>query len=123
MTTGTFDQITQDDLRAAGSLKWTNFPDMIGAFVAEMDFGLAPAINSAVKDALDLGVTGYLPEKLAKDLSQATARWYSDSYGWEISPERVHHVPDVIAAFELAIEHFTTPGSVSYTHLTLPTKA
>ncbi len=79
MTTGTFDQITQDDLRAAGSLKWTTFPDMIGAFVAEMDFGLAPAVSTAVKDALDLGVTGYLPEKLAKDLSQATARWYSDS--------------------------------------------
>ncbi|KQQ66877.1 MalY/PatB family protein [Microbacterium sp. Leaf320] len=111
MTSGTFDQITQDDLRHAGSLKWTTFPDMIGAFVAEMDFGLAPAVTTAVKDALDLGVTGYLPEKLAKDLSAATARWYSDSYGWEIAPERVHHVPDVIAAFELAIDHFTTPGS------------
>lgn len=111
MTSGTFDQITQHDLRAAGSVKWTSFPDTIGAFVAEMDFGVAPVINRTLKDALDLGVTGYLPEKLAKDLSQATARWYSDSYGWEISAERVHHVPDVIAAFELAIEHFTTPGS------------
>lgn len=111
MTSPAFDQITQDDLRAAGSVKWTAFPDTIGAFVAEMDFGLAPAITGAVKDALDLGVTGYLPEKLAKDLSAATARWYSDSYGWEIPAERVHHVPDVIAAFELAIEHFTSPGS------------
>ncbi|WP_311243899.1 aminotransferase class I/II-fold pyridoxal phosphate-dependent enzyme [Microbacterium sp. WCS2018Hpa-23] len=111
MTSGTFDQITQDDLRHAGSMKWTTFPDMIGAFVAEMDFGLSPAVNAAVKDALDLGVTGYLPAKLAKDLSEATARWYSDSYGWEISADRVHHVPDVIAAFELAIDNFTTPGS------------
>jgi cystathionine beta-lyase len=111
MTSATFDQITQDHLRQAGSLKWTTFPDMIGAFVAEMDFGLAPAVTDAVKDALDLGVTGYLPEKLAKDLSAATARWYSDSYGWEVPADRIHHVPDVIAAFELAIEHFTTPGS------------
>ncbi|KQR39800.1 MalY/PatB family protein [Microbacterium sp. Leaf159] len=111
MTSGTFDQITHDDLRHAGSMKWTTFPDMIGAFVAEMDFGLAPAVNTAVKDALDLGVTGYLPEKLAKDLSAATSRWYSDSYGWEIAPDRVHHVPDVIAAFELAIDNFTAPGS------------
>ncbi len=111
MTSPAFDLITQDDLRAAGSVKWTAFPDTIGAFVAEMDFGVAPAINSAVRDALDLGVTGYLPEKLAKDLSEATAQWYADSYGWEIPADRVHHVPDVIAAFELAIEHFTTPGS------------
>ncbi|SEB36307.1 MalY/PatB family protein [Microbacterium hydrocarbonoxydans] len=111
MTSATFDRITYDDLRAAGSMKWTTFPDTIGAFVAEMDYGLAPAITDAVKDALDLGVTGYLPAKLATDLSEATARWYADSYGWQISPDRVHHVPDVIAAFELAIEHFTTPGS------------
>lgn len=111
MTSATFDRITHDDLRAAGSMKWTTFPDTIGAFVAEMDYGLAPAITDAVKNALDLGVTGYLPAKLATDLSEATARWYADSYGWQISPERVHHVPDVIAAFELAIEHFTTPGS------------
>lgn len=111
MTPGAFDQITQDDLRNAGSVKWTTFPDTIGAFVAEMDFGLAPAITGAVKDALDLGVTGYLPEHLAKSLSEEVSRWYSDSYGWQIPAERVHHVPDVIAAFELAIEHFTSPGS------------
>lgn len=111
MTSGTFDHITQDELRSAGSMKWTTFPDMIGAFVAEMDFGLAPAVNGAVKDALDLGVTGYLPAKLAKDLSEATARWYAQSYGWEFPADRVHHVPDVIAAFELAIENFTSPGS------------
>lgn len=111
MTAGTFDLITQDDLRTAGSVKWTAFPDTIGAFVAEMDFGLAPAISSAVKDALDLGVTGYLPQHLATDLSAATARWYAESYGWEVRADRVHHVPDVIAAFELAIEHFTSPGA------------
>jgi len=80
---------------------------MIGAFVAEMDFGLAPAISGALKSALDRGVTGYLPNQLAADLSEATARWYSDAYGWEIPSERVHHVPDVIHAFEMAIEHFT----------------
>lgn len=111
MTSPVFDHITQDELRSAGSMKWTTFPDMIGAFVAEMDFGLAPAVNGAVKDALDLGVTGYLPAKLAKDLSEATARWYAQSYGWEFPADRVHHVPDVIAAFELAIENFTSPGS------------
>ncbi|WP_255305066.1 MalY/PatB family protein [Microbacterium sp. 3J1] len=111
MTPGTFDLITQDDLRSAGSVKWTMFPDTIGAFVAEMDFGLAPAINDAVSGALDRGLTGYLPAPVAAQLSESTARWYADSYGWSIDPERVHHVPDVIAAFELAIEHFTTHGA------------
>lgn len=111
MTPGTFDAITHDHLRDAGSMKWTTFPDMIGAFVAEMDYGLAPAINDALKSALDLGVTGYLPASLATQLSEETARWYGRSYGWEITPEQVHHVPDVIAAFEQAIDNFTSPGS------------
>lgn len=106
-----FDSITEQDLHHAGSVKWTTFPGTIGAFVAEMDFGLAPAIKGALKTALDRGMTGYLPAQLAADLSQATAQWYSESYGWEVPAERVHHVPDVIAAFELTIERFTEPGS------------
>lgn len=106
-----FDALTADDLRRAGSMKWTMFPDMIGAFVAEMDFGVAPAVQDAVNGALERGLTGYLPQQLADDLARATAAWYADSYGWEVPAERVHHVPDVIAAFEFAIEQFTSPGA------------
>ncbi|AZS35783.1 Cystathionine beta-lyase [Microbacterium lemovicicum] len=111
MTQIDFDGITEAELRLNGSVKWTMFPETIGAFVAEMDFGLAPAISGALKSAVDRGVTGYLPPQLAADLSAATAGWYSDNYGWTVPPERVHHMPDVIAAFELAIERFTEPGS------------
>jgi cystathionine beta-lyase len=106
-----FDSISDGDLREAGSLKWTMFPDTIGAFVAEMDFGLAPAVNDALKAALDRGLTGYLPPRVASDMSQATAAWYAENYGWAVRADRVHHVPDVIAAFETAIEKFTEPGS------------
>ncbi|WP_298742142.1 aminotransferase class I/II-fold pyridoxal phosphate-dependent enzyme [uncultured Microbacterium sp.] len=105
------DSLTETALRETGSLKWTMFPDTIGAFVAEMDFGLAPAISDALKAALDRGVTGYLPAHLATGLSEATATWYAENYGWSVPADRVHHVPDVIHAFELAIERFTEPGS------------
>lgn len=106
-----FDAITETELRDAGSVKWTMFPDTIGAFVAEMDFGLAPAISGAIKSAVDRGVTGYLPPQVAAEMSLATATWYSEAYGWDVPADRVHHVPDVIAAFELSIERFTEPGS------------
>ena len=47
------DQITMDELRRRGSLKWTRGgPDVIGAFVAEMDFGAAPAITRALRDMI-----------------------------------------------------------------------
>ncbi|WP_327036791.1 hypothetical protein [Microbacterium sp. CH12i] len=111
MTHQDIDAITRSDLRRAGSMKWTMFPDMIGAFVAEMDFGLAQPIKDAVNAAMDRGLTGYLPEHLANDLAQATADRYSRAHGWNVPADRVHHVPDVIAAFEFAIENFTKPGS------------
>lgn len=111
MTPQNFDAITEADVRQAGSLKWTMFPDVIGAFVAEMDFGLAPAIKDAVNAAMEQGLTGYLPTHLADSLAKATADRYSRAYGWDVLPERVHQLPDVIAAFEFAIEQFTQPGA------------
>ncbi|WOQ69259.1 aminotransferase class I/II-fold pyridoxal phosphate-dependent enzyme [Microbacterium limosum] len=111
MARADFSRITEADLREAGSLKWTMFPDTIGAFVAEMDFGVAPAVADALKEAVDRGETGYLTPKRGAQLATAASRWYSTSYGWDVPPERVHHIPDVIAAFELAIEKFTPAGS------------
>jgi cystathionine beta-lyase len=106
-----FDAITEAELRAAGSVKWTTFPDTIGAFVAEMDFGIAPAVREAVAAAMDKGLTGYLPAGLTTELGQAVTSWYSDAYGWSVATERVRPVPDVITALEATIEHFTPPGS------------
>ena len=57
-------------LRAIGSVKWSQHPDAIGAFVAEMDFGTAPPIAAALHEAVDLGQLGYLPERLAARMSR-----------------------------------------------------
>ncbi|MGO2747827.1 MalY/PatB family protein [Microbacterium sp.] len=111
MTTHPFDSITEADLRAAGSVKWTMFPDAIGAFVAEMDFGVAPAISDAINASLSSGLTGYLPQQLATDLQQATANRYTEHYGWAIDSDNVRLVPDVIVAFEFAIKNFTAPDA------------
>ena len=32
-------------------------------------------------------------------------------YGWDVDPALIHHVPDVIKALEIAITHFSRPGS------------
>ena len=41
------DHTTAADLAAVGSDKWTRYPGCIGAFIAEMDYGLAPCIQKA----------------------------------------------------------------------------
>jgi cystathionine beta-lyase len=105
------DRRTADELRATGSLKWTAFPEAIGAFVAEMDFGLAPAVTAALHAGVDRGVTGYLPPALGADLAAATAEWHRDRYGWEVPAAQVHPLADVLSALRMAILHFSAPGS------------
>src|SRR3712207_6107497 len=106
-----FDDVSVEELRAGGSLKWSLYPDAIGSFVAEMDFGTAPAVTKALHAAVDGAVFGYLPPALLEGMSEAYAAWSRDRYGWAVPPERVRPLADVLAGLAAAIEHFSRPGS------------
>ncbi len=114
-----FDSLTEDALRAHGSLKWTKYGPAIGAFVAEMDFGTAPAVTRALHEAVEAGHFGYLPAAVADEMAEAFADWSARRYGWTVAPERVTPLADVVAGLQAAIEHFTPPGSA----VVLPTPA
>ena len=109
-TTG-FDDIQIDDLREIGGVKWSAFPDKIGAFVAEMDFGIAPPITQALHAAVEIGGFGYLPRAMGERMSVAFSEWSRDRYRWDIPAENVRPLADVIAGLEIAIQHFSAPGS------------
>lgn len=119
MTTHPFDAITADQLRDAGSMKWTAFPDTIGAWVAEMDFGTSPEVTAALHEAVDRATFGYLPRALMTEMSQAYTRFAADRYGWAVDPDRVRPVSDVLSALGTAITHYSRPGSP----IILPTPA
>ena len=112
-----FDAITVDELRASGALKWSAFPDCIGAFVAEMDFGIAPEIAAAVREALERGQVGYLDDRLAGELAAACSDWHASRYGWTPDPARIQPLPDVLTGLELALRHLLPAG----TRVLLPT--
>jgi cystathionine beta-lyase len=119
MTAAEFDRIDVATLRAGGSVKWSMYPDAIGAFVAEMDFGTAPPVTAALHAAVDAGTFGYLPAGLSQRMSQAYAQWCAREYGWAPDPVDVRPVADVVAALTIAIEHFSARG----TPVALPTPA
>jgi cysteine-S-conjugate beta-lyase len=114
-----FDDLTVEELRRRGGLKWSLYPEAIGSFVAEMDFGTAPAVTEALHAAVDGAVFGYLPPALLRSMSEAYAAWSADRYGWTVPPERVRPVADVLAGLAAAIEHFSRPQSP----VVLPTPA
>ena len=99
-------------LRARGSFKWTApGPDGFGAAVAEMDFGAAPPILDALARLSADAKFGYLPPYLAEELAAACADFMLRRFGWGPEPAFIHPVPDVIKALEIAITHFSRPGS------------
>lgn len=114
-----FDDITVADLQRSGSVKWSKFPGRLGAFIAEMDFGTAPAVTQALHRAVDAAAFGYLPDALREQLAAATSEWLRRNHHWEVAPERIRPLGDVIAGLQAAIEHFSKPG----TPVIIPTPA
>jgi cystathionine beta-lyase len=98
-------------LREIGGLKWSLHPDKIGAFVAEMDFGVAAPIAEAMHRAIDDGLLGYLPGHLDERLAQAYAGWAREHYDWDVPAAWVRPLSDVVTGLQIAVQHFSRPGS------------
>jgi cystathionine beta-lyase len=106
-----FDEISRAQLSRPDSRKWSLNPNTIGAWVAEMDYGTAPEVTAALHRAIDSGDLGYLAPATTRRMAEATADWHRDQYGWEITPESVHPVSDVMAALEVAVTKFSPNNS------------
>ncbi|MGV8897493.1 MAG: MalY/PatB family protein [Rhodoglobus sp.] len=93
------------------SLKWDAHPGKIGAWIAESDFGTAPAVTAALQRAVEANFLTYLPASTARHAESACAWFLGQRFGWDVPDERVHLVPDVLAGLRITIAHFTQPGS------------
>lgn len=107
------DALTAEDLRARGGLKWTFFPDAIGAWVAEMDFPLAAPIARALEHAISTPSIGYLSGPFGDAARSAVAGWYERETGWAPPREGIHLVPDVLAALRITLDSIAGPGATA----------
>ncbi len=104
-------------LAPRAGLKWNQFPDdVLAAWVAEMDFGLAPSVATALREAIERGDTGYPYPALEREAAAAATDFWSDTLNWEVAPERVFSAPDVIEGLRRAIVHLTRPNSPVILH-------
>jgi cysteine-S-conjugate beta-lyase len=107
-----FDDISAESMLTARSFKWSELGGgLLGAGAAEMDFGTAPPVAAALREAIDTRTFGYLTPALAAEAQAACAQWQEDAYGWLVAADDVHLLPDVIRALHLSIDHFSRPGS------------
>jgi cystathionine beta-lyase len=104
-----FDALTLAQLRRRTSAKWTAYPpDVLPAWVAEMDVPLAPAIRAALTAAIDNDDTGYANARgvVAPAFARFAARWFD----WSVDPDLVFVGPDVLVALGEVIRAVTPPG-------------
>jgi len=105
-----FDDVSIEALRQRRTVKWTLYgPEVLAAWVAEMDFDVAPAVRTALLDAVDREDFGYVPADLS-ELTTACAGFLADAYDWEVPATRVFPVADVLSAMAAALDVFTPPG-------------
>ncbi len=110
-TTRRFDAITRAELARPDSRKWSLNEGTIGAWVAEMDFGTASNVRQAILGAVEKDELGYLAPPTWARTATAASAFFERRYGWAVKPERIHHIADVMGAFDVFVRHFTAPGS------------
>jgi len=109
-TQANYDTLTIEELTGVVGVKWTTYPDCIGAFTAEMDFRTAPCVIDALRAAVDKGFFGYLPKSLPGCLADACSGWYERETGWRPAAERIHPMPDVLTGLETTLRHYAPRG-------------
>mgnify|MGYP001806096707 FL=1 len=108
MTSFDVDAITLEVLRRRTSAKWRFYePDVIPAWVAEMDYPLAEPIAEALRRAIADSDTGYA---WPAGLAEAFASYAGAAWGWNVAPDRVTTLPDVLTGVAQALLRLTAPG-------------
>jgi cystathionine beta-lyase len=92
------------------SIKWSDCEaGVLPAWVAEMDFAVAPAIRDAVAEAVRRSDLGYAPSA-DTELAKLVCTWYRQEHGWAPPPEHVVLLPDVMRGVDLALELWSRRG-------------
>lgn len=92
------------------SRKWTGYEsDVLVSTIAEMDFSLAEQVVGALHAAVERHDLGYAPTALPT-LREAFAGFARRRLGWNVDPEQVTLVPDVMAGLVELCRALAAPG-------------
>ncbi|MDQ1292670.1 MAG: cysteine-S-conjugate beta-lyase [Actinomycetota bacterium] len=97
--------LPEASLRAAGSIKWTmQGPQVLPAWVAEMDVRGCPAVVEALHRAVDDGAFGYPARDRDTDLPAATVELLERLSGWVVPAEQVVSCGDVLSGIRIVLD-------------------
>jgi cystathionine beta-lyase len=103
-----FDDITVAQLRERRSAKWTMFPpDVLPAWVAEMDFPLDDGVREALLDSIRHDDCGYAN---GAGVGAAFTSFVKTRYDWTLDSKGVFVIPDVLVGISELLRTLTKPG-------------
>ena len=109
-----------ESLRRRSSEKWGTFPaDVLPMFVAEMDFPLAPEIKAALREAIEVGDTGYVNPHDTR-AAAAFADFAQDAWGWSPQVHRMGVTTDVSVVIVESLRRLSRPAGCRHHAAGLP---
>jgi cystathionine beta-lyase len=98
-------------LASTPGMKWQAHPGRLAAWVADMDFPIAPAISERLAAVVAHGSLGYPHWGPAPSpAGRLFAERMSSRWGWLPDVERIHDLADVLQGVRIAVELLTEPG-------------
>src|SRR6266851_3580951 len=107
-------ELSQPALQARRNAKWNQYDaDILPAFVADMDFSVAAPIQAAIERIVrdrDYGYALRNGEKPDRLVASAFAQRMKSRFGWELSPDLVLPLADLVQGTYAPILAFSDPG-------------
>lgn len=105
------DDLDVNALRKRRSEKWHTYPeDVLPAWVAEMDFPIAAAIQSELRRFTESGDVGYPIGLRETGLAEVFCQRMADRFDWHPEAQRVEILSEVVQGMYIALEAYTRPG-------------
>lgn len=107
-------------LRAKEGVKWAGPGQPFAAWVADMDFPVAPAIRERLRDLIDRDEFGYpdwgYPPRWTPAARHFPVRM-AERFGWTPDLDRVYDLDDVIQGVRTSMHLVSEPGEAFVLHL------
>ncbi len=105
------EDLDREALKRRVSEKWNTYPkDVLPAWVAEMDYPLAPPIRAVLQHAIDCDDLGYPLDLRETGLAEVFADRMASRFGWSVDPAQVNIITDVVQGIFVALEVYAEPG-------------
>jgi cysteine-S-conjugate beta-lyase len=110
--TSPFEAIDVERLRSGHGVKWGSLPaGTIGAWVADMDFGIPPAVRESILRVTEHADFGYPHWPGGDDpVIEAFEQRMATRHGWRPEPGRTRVFTDLLQVLQVMVEYATEPG-------------